>query len=522
MTDGVGIPSSWFGVSGSELGSILAGIMYAEDILPGHEPSYQICKDLFIFHPLGDRLASTPIRLAQSQQREIVIPGAPEEVLIEAFLEEWEKLDCTKTLLNLKAQSRIYGAASIGVLTNENDHPESELEIKELHKKQLAFNVWDPLNTSGSIVTDQNPNSPYFQKHGQLRVGGKEYHRSRTRTTFNGPSIYIAWTRSAFGFVGRSCYQRAFYPLKSFLLSMITDDMVVLKAGLLIAKMESPGTWVNRVMQGMIGQKRQLVKEGRTGQVLSIGTGEAIETLNMMNIDGAFGMARDNILKNIATAADDMPAKLLTQEAYVQGFGEGTQDAYAAANYIDGIREGFAEDYAFMDNIVQRRAWNPDFYETIQERFHDYGNVDYEEAFFRWRKAFKTTWPSLIREPPSEAAQVDEIKLKAVIAAIQVMLPEVDPESKAEILDWAAAQFNMRDVLFSGAKLVLDIKKISDYLVENEERQQDSIAQQQEQERAKPAPPFSGRDSASKIANIEDLVTRINKKAETIPDRRGR
>jgi len=46
--------------------------------------------------------------------------------------------------------------------------------------------------------------------------------RGSSSTKSRSTSIY---TQAAFGFVGRSVYQRPLYPLKSFVQTMITDDL---------------------------------------------------------------------------------------------------------------------------------------------------------------------------------------------------------------------------------------------------------------------------------------------------------
>jgi hypothetical protein len=107
---------------------------------------------------------------------------------------------------------------------------------------------------------------------------------------------------------------------------MITDDMVTLKSGVLIAKMKPPGGIIDQVMQLAASLKRSIVQEAQVGNVISVGQEDSIETLNMQNIDGAYGMARRNILENIALSAD-MPAKILNAETFAEGFGEGTEDA---------------------------------------------------------------------------------------------------------------------------------------------------------------------------------------------------
>src|SRR6185503_5172640 len=135
----------------------------------------------------------------------------------------------------------------------------------------------------GSLVLNQDPNSPDFQKHAAIAVAGQPYHRSRSVTLMNEKPIYISYTTSGFGFVGRSVYQRALFPLKSFIQTMITDDMVTRKAGLLVAKMKQPGSIADNLMAKALGIKRNLLKEASMNNVINIGPDDAIETLDMQN-----------------------------------------------------------------------------------------------------------------------------------------------------------------------------------------------------------------------------------------------
>src|SRR6185312_1534138 len=478
-------------ISSTSLGNMLQTVMDAQEIQPGDEPSYEICKAIFLAHPLGDKIAAAPIRLAQSQNRDINIPTGPEEVLVERFREVWNALDCSAHLLNLKTQARVYGLASIGVGTKEAKAGDP-LNLDTLWKDEIFFNVWDPLNTAGLIV-DQDPNSPTFQKPGSVRVNGIPWHPSRTKTVLNEQSIYIAWTAAAFSYAGRSVYQRGLYPLKSFIETMRTDDMVARKAGLLVAKMEQPGSIVDRVMSAMMAIKRALLRQGQTNDVLGVSTKESIESLNLQNIDGAMAMARNDIIKNIATSAGDMPAKLLTQESFVEGFGEGTEDAKLIAMYIDRIRIEMDPEYRWFDEIVMRRASSPEFYETIQRRYpSDYAEVEYKLAFYRWRNAFKATWPSLIKEPPSELVGVEDVKAKALIALFQVMSPELDPDNRAGLVQSVFDTVNSMENLFPGAIFSLDYDKLVDHLETAPAESEEELA---DTENAHPAPPFSGHDS---------------------------
>lgn len=449
-------------LGGSTLGSSLSQILQAEDLEPGSTPSYEACKILFAYHPLGKKMAEAPTVLAQSQKREIVVEEAPHEDVVKEFEKTWSALGCDKIIFNLVRQSRIYGVASVGLLVDGEDAAEP-IDWKTVGSKSVTFNVFDPLNTAGSLVLNQDPNAPDFQKHLGIRVQGQHYHRTREITILNEEPIYILYTSSAFGFVGRSVYQRAFFPMKTFVQTMRTDDLVSVKVSAIVAKLKQVGSIVNQAMKTAFGLKRNVVKEAQIGGVISIGTEESIESLNLQNLDGPHALSRGNCLKNIATAAD-MPAVLLENETLTEGFGEGTEDAKNIAKFVDRHREEIEPAYKFFDEIVMYRAWTPEFYATIRERFPDqYGDVSYDVAFSRWRNSFKAKWPSLLTEPDSEKAKTEKVKLEGVTSIFTILSPTLDPENKAKLVQWAVEQVNDMDLLFS-TDLDFDVQDLLDYV----------------------------------------------------------
>jgi hypothetical protein len=444
-------------------GSGLMGILMASDIVPGAQPSYELAKLIFVHHPLGGKLAEKPLDVAQSQAREIAVPGGPESRLIPAFQREWRaigKCGADTIIRNTMTLARVYGIASLAV-GDRGKAPNAPLDLEKVAGADLFFNVIDPLNSAGSLVLNQDPNSPDFLKPGTVTVAGQTYHPSRVCVMMNEQPVYIQWTNSAFGFVGRSVYQRALYPLRSYIQSMITDQLVVQKSGLLIAKITVAGSIVNERMRQMFGFKRQTLKDGVTGQVLSIGTGEAIESLNLQNLEGPARMARENILSNIAMAAG-MPAKLLEQETMVGGMAEGTEDAKQIAQYIDRLRIEMQPIYGFMDEIVMRRAWSEAFYEALKKEIPEYRKVPYLTAFMSWRNSFTATWPNLLTEPDSEKAKTQDVRFKSVIAMVETMSPLLDPKNKATLAMWAADQANEQKQLFT-SQLILDEDAIAEY-----------------------------------------------------------
>lgn len=503
-------------IQGSGLGNALADILLAPDIEPGDQPSYELCKILWLYHPLGKKMVEGPITMAQSQPREISIPKGPEDRLREAFSKQWEKDRCDEVAYNVIAVSRCYGIGSLAVdcLEVKRDQP---ISPKDLWKYSISYPVFDPLNTAGSLVLNQDPMSIDFMKVTGIAVSGQPFHRSRSVTLMNERPVYIAYTTSAFGFVGRSVFQRALFPLKSFIQTMITDDLVVKKAGVFIAMLSTAGAIIDKIMSVSAGLKRLFIKTSTNGNVISIGKDEKIETLNMQNIDGAFGNSRKNILENIATSAD-MPAIILKQETFAEGFGEGTEDAKLVAGYVDSFRRHVRPVYSFLDDITMRRAWNPDFYKSIQEDFPEYAGIRYEDAYYRWANSFTALWPNLLTEPDSEKVKTDQVRLKAVLDTIEVFGPMMDPENKAALFGWAQDIINQNKFMFQSV-LALDLEAIAEY--------------QPPQPTMEPAEPRTGHlhDSAGprkrrqmrrlSTDELDDLVTIMESQPARLPKPNG-
>jgi hypothetical protein len=447
--------------SGSPLGTPLMKILMADNIELGSSASYELCKLIYSYHPLGAKLVDVPVQLAQSQGRTINIPGSPEDRVRKAFTDEWQKLDCDRIIANVVRLARVYGIASVAMMVLD-DKPDKPVDFASLPHKKITFNVFDPLNTAGSLVLNQVPNSPTFLKPVGIQVQGQVYHTTRTCIYQNEDPIYLDYTTSAWGYVGRSVYQRALYPLKSFLQSMITDDLVTKKAGVIIAKLKAPGSIINNVMQQIAGIKRNMLKDAVVGNVINISTEEEVESLNLQNIDNSAKTARKNILENLAAAAG-MPAKLVNSETLAVAFAEGEEDAKAIARFIDKLRESMQLLYDFFTRIVQYRAWNTDFYATVQNDFpDDYGKKSYNQAFIEWSNHFIAIWPSLLTEPDSEKIKVANVKLRSIISMLELLLPMSDPDNKESILEWAADNFNDLKTLFP-SPLDIDYKKMAKF-----------------------------------------------------------
>lgn len=427
----------------------LVTLLESDDIQPGMTAGYQTCKTIYLYHPLGGKMVDRPVKMAMNEPRTVHIAGtySLEQRLRDAFEKEWKALGADRHIANASRIARIYGTAAIAMLV-DNQEPSQAIDFTTLYKHNVSFNILDPLNTAGSIVLNQDPNARDFQKVDGITVAGKPYHKSRCVVIQNEDPIYLAYNPAAFGFTGRSVYQRALFPLKSFIQTMRTDDMVAVKGGLLVTKIKGPSSVVNNMMQKLSGIKRMLLKRGKTGDVLQIGEQDDIKSIDLSNLEKPLDSARNHILANIAAAAD-MPAIILNSETFTQGFGEGTEDAKAVAVYIDDMRAWMETLYNFFIRICQYRAWSIEFFQALRAEMPEM-KVTYTAYFTKWINNFEYRWPSSLKEAESEKVKVDEIRFKAIISMAEVLLPQLkdDPTNRADLIEWMQQNANANERLF--------------------------------------------------------------------------
>lgn len=440
----------------------LLALLDSDDIQPGSTVGYQTCKTIYLFHPLGGKMVDRPIKMAMNEPRTVHIAQtySLEQRLRDAFEKEWKALKADQHIAAAARIARIYGTSAIAMLV-DNQNPAEALDYRALYKHNISFNILDPLNTAGSIVLNQDPNAADFQKVDGIKVAGKPYHKSRCVVLQNEDPLYLAYNPAAFGFTGRSVYQRALFPLKSFIQTMRTDDMVAVKGGLLVTKIAGPGAVVNKVMQALGGIKRMMLKRGKTGEVLQIGEKDSIESIDLSNLEKPLDSSRNHILENIAAAAD-MPAILLNSETFNQGLAEGTEDAKAVAVYVDDMRRWLDTVYEFFVRICQYRAWSYEFFKALRADIPDIKDT-YSLYFSRWINNFEYRWPSSLKEPESEKVKVDEIRFKAIVSMLESLLPQLaaDPENRATLIKWACENANTNESLFP-QRIDLDYESLLD------------------------------------------------------------
>ncbi|WP_329909954.1 anti-CBASS protein Acb1 family protein [Serratia quinivorans] len=443
------------------LNSQLADFLMGEDIQPGSEAGYKMCKIIWEYHPLGGKMVEKPIEMAMFKPRIYNVSDDAEDRIVNAFIDTWVRLGITQKIKNLFFNARCYGAAAIGI---GQDSVSSYKQITKMGLKEedIFINIFDPLVAAGSMVTSQDPNTRDFQQPDKyLNIQGKKWHPSRTMKVFTGSQIYLSYQSSSMGFTGRSVFQRCLYPLRSYVNTMITNDLVSEKAGVLVAKTTQNSSVISGVLGMANKAKRGMIKAVKNKGVMNIGAGDSIESLNLQNIDGAMNSARSNIIADIA-AGSDVPAAILKDEAFANGFGEGKEDSKSVAQYIDSVRQSIDPVITFFEEIVQYIAWNEDFYNSLKNEYPDIYTDDYYTTFFSWRASFEAKWPELQEESPEGRQDSESKLLEQTTKILETLYPRIDPENQAAVAQWLSDVINMMES-YEGAPLVLDMDSLKSY-----------------------------------------------------------
>ena len=444
---------------GLDNGSPLYNIMLAQNIVPGEQPSYMVCKEIYTSHPLGKKIIDAPIARAMNKRREIVVLEQPDAV-VERFNHVWDDLQADYYVADCYRLSRIYGISSLAIVPEDGDSKRPLLP-EELWKGNVKFNSLDPLNTAGSLVGILDPNRPDFLKYSSIAVQGKPYAASRAHIQLYENPVYLSYTNAAFGYVGRSAFSRCLYPLQSYLQSMLADNLVMVKSGVLVAKIAQPGSIIDRVQQAAQNIRLNILKGARTGNTVSVRPDESIESLDLHYLD--YQKQRQNILETIALSLD-MPAQFLTSDALSQGFGEGEEDAKLISSYIDRVRLDMKSLYDFMDNVVMHVAWSPEYYESIKTR-HKGIPKTYEEFFISCKRSFKAIWPESLEPSKKERVEYQRISYESILQVFNALERVCEGDNKGALVNWVVSNLNEMETLFPN-KLEIDCDEISEQSAE--------------------------------------------------------
>jgi hypothetical protein len=396
-----------------------------EELAPGDEPSYELCKLIYAGHVYGQKIIEAPLQMVFSQQR--AISGVPDAVRI-AFESAWKRYSADTAIRGAVRTSKQYGVSTLA------------------ETKEGQYSVFDPFNTSGSFGNNSNPEADNFLKTPTATVGKKSYGPGECVVLHNGAPIYLLYVASGFGYTGRSVYHACCYELQTLIDIQSAARLVAQKAGVLVMKTDSTGSTVTGNAQQIASVKRNYLKEARTSNVLQAGTEDTIESLNMMHSIESVEGAKNAVLDIIA-AAVGMPALILKSEILAQGLGgSGAEDSKVIANYISAEREAIEPLYDFMLPRIQKLAWTPEFFEAFKENNPEYADLTYEQAFYEWQDQMVFEWPDFLREQKSEKAKAVETTMTLLKETFTMLSATVSPDDRRILCQFIMDNLNSEEI----------------------------------------------------------------------------
>ena len=91
-------------INGANLGNQLQDMLMCDGIQPGVQSSYELCRNIYLWHPMGAKIVERPVKMAQSQKRDITIAKCSLDRVKEAFLNEWSAVKADNTIFNFGTQ----------------------------------------------------------------------------------------------------------------------------------------------------------------------------------------------------------------------------------------------------------------------------------------------------------------------------------------------------------------------------------------------------------------------------------
>lgn len=411
----MGIMSGFFGkTSSSESG--YGDSHYSDDELLGayRDLSYQECKNIYRYWPLGKRIASQLPNFAMSAPREIIVKDAPSAV-IEQFNKTADSVNLDKQVRKCSIYARIYGLAAMFVAC-ENVKSSDNLTQKDVINNRIVFNVLDPLNIS-SVRVEQDASSLFYQKVKQITINGNDTVGSKRATVvFNDIPLYLKFNPSTFSFSGASVYQNMTGLIKSWNRSIVSLERMATKAGSIIVKGKDR-SHTSGLTLGAINKNLELIRNMQNDGIANIGEGE-VEFFQLSGIQEVDSLI-NSLNTSLMMALSDTPSAILLDKNLSNGFNDGSEDMKAIIMAVDNFRKLVLSPlYDFADPFIMYKAWDDEFVEQIKADYpNDYRGLSNVEIVQQWTKGFSFNWGNLYPEPEKDKIETNSARLDLLTKA---------------------------------------------------------------------------------------------------------
>lgn len=411
--------------------------------------TYEECRDIYRYWPLGKRVASALPDFAMSVSREFFVKDAPEEV--NAKLQETANdMEIDQIVKKAALYARIYGLSSLFATQEGNKDASSPITYKDVQENDIVFNILDPLSMGGSIQIDNDPLSPTFSKPIDIKIRGKSVHTQRIEILYNDIPLYYKFNPSSFSFSGPSIYQNMTLLIRSWNRGIIALQRLATKAAAMV-KTTKESTNVTGFSQTAAAKNLELIRSMENDGIASLRSGDTIEFFNLTGVQEV-----DTIIQQLNTglmmALSDTPSGILLDKNLSVGLNDGTEDMKAILMAVDNFRLRMLKPlYLFVDKFLCYKAFDSDFIQEMIKEYPDlYRGKKENEVLTTWCQNYSFEWGELYPQSDGEKAETEGkrldnlLKLKEMGADISCLEDAVNQLGYFDI-DFVFKEENIQD-----------------------------------------------------------------------------
>ena len=382
---------------------------------------YKECKDIYRTTTLGKRIVEGLPNFAMSTQREIDIHKAPPEA-IEKFKETAAEMKQDEAIKKTIYNARIYGTGALYIAMYNEEEDKDDFTTKptfeDAYKYKIKFTVFDPLNISGARV-DLDPLSFHFLEVIDIQVNSKKIPKKRIAISHALEPLYLDSRTSLIPYSPPSVFYNMVELLKQYDDAIKSIGDLLYKAGAIIYKYPAKGKFTG-VTVDAIEMSKNILKQKRSGEVISISNDSTVEDFPIANLNGLI----DSINKledDITKALSDTPVSILFDRNLSNGFSEGDKDKDTVISTIESFRENkLTPLYNLTDYYIMLKAWDRAFIDEMRYKYSEYKDKTDNEIFRSWAENFKFKYGNLFPEPESVIQDNNAKKLDNLLKAQQL------------------------------------------------------------------------------------------------------
>ena len=343
---------------------------YAQNELLGayKDLTYQECRNIYRYWPLGKRVASALPNFAMSAGRSF-ISELPE--VNDALEKAAESMSIENVVNRTTIYSRIYGLSFVYLASDDKKRETEAITYEDFHNgTRLKFNVLDPLSAGGSITIDNNSLSPMFGMPIGLRVKGRAVHTKRIHCCYNDIPLYFKFNPSSYSFSGPSIYQNMTLVIRSWNRTVIALQRIATKAASILVKRKDSSN-VTSLQLKAINRNLSLIREMENDGIAALRVGEEAEFFQLTGVSEIDAIC-NRLNSMLMMALSDTPSGILLDKNLSTGLADGDNDMKAILMSVDRFRKDILTPiYRFLDKFICYKAFSPEFLEELKELYPD-------------------------------------------------------------------------------------------------------------------------------------------------------